>query len=161
MSTNIEEQIPKLKIRQIEIRTHAHATEDINKVNSVLLSLVPEYIAAKSIKVAKMTGTYGQLITDLRLFLKKQADIKAFLNLLSNSLSVEDKQNLKRELSNRLDDKFKFYFRLEKQALTQNKVKLAKSRDVVQIIIANLNQSPMIKTKPEHISNFYQSLNII
>ncbi len=161
MSINIEKSIPKIKIRQVEFRTHAHATESIQKVANALLNLVPGLDLEKKIEFGNLSGTFGQRITDIHLILKKQNEIKGFIQNLAENLSSKDKSTLTRQFTNRLDEKFKFYIRLDKQKALKGNFTIAKNKDAIQIIISNLNQTPMIKLTSQIIEDFYRTLNLV
>ena len=161
MSSEKDQTIPKLKIRQIEIRTHVHATESLETVSQMLLDLVSDEISKKSLRIDYLSGTYGQKIIDIRLFLKKQTNIKNFIRKLGQYLSSKDKFILRQEFPQRLDRKNKFYFRIEKQQAAMGQIRLADSNDVIQLILSNYNRTPMIKLQPKHFISYYSSINLI
>ena len=75
-------------------------------------------------------------------------------------MSKEDKILLKSSFENRLDEKLKFYFRLDKQFLTLGKVKLAETNDVIQITFAIQNKSHSNITT-EILRNYFIDLNLL
>ena len=160
MSSSTETK-PEIKIRQIELRTHVHATESIEKVSNVLLNLVTDEITVKNIVYDNLKGTFGQKITNIKLLIKKQAHITSFLKFIAESFSNDDKLKLSLNFDKRLDGKYKFYFRLDKQLASFGKISLAKKADVIQIIISNLNQAHGQKLEFDHILHYYKSLCLI
>jgi len=149
-----------LKIRQIEFRTHAHNTESIEKVKNSFLYLIPEEILQESFQVNNCTGTFSQKILDVLIVLKIQKSIKYVIAKFAEYLSKEDKILLKSSIDNRLDEKSKFYFRLDKQSLALGDLKLANTNDVIQITIAIQNKSHSHITT-ENIKKYFMDLNLL
>lgn len=149
-----------LKIRQIEFRTHAHNTESIEKVKNSFLNLIPKEVLQESFQINNCTGAFSQKILDVLIVLKIQKSIKYVTAKIAENLSEEDKILLKSSFENRLDEKLKFYFRLDKQFLALGKVKLAETNDVIQITIAIQNKSHSQITI-ENIKKYFIDLNLL
>jgi len=149
-----------LKIRQIEFRAHAHNTESIEKVKNSFLYLIPEEILQESFQVNNCTGTFSQKILDVLIVLKIQKSIQYVIAKIAENLSKEDKILLKSSINNRLDEKLKFYFRLDKQSLALGNVKLANTNDVIQITIAIQNKSHSHITS-DIIKKYFMDLNLL
>jgi len=149
-----------LKIRQIEFRTHVHNTESKEKVKDSFLNLIPEEILQEIFQVNNCTGAFSQKILDILIVLKIQKSIKYVIAKLAENLSEEDKNRLNSSFRNRIDDKLKFYFRLDKQFLALKKVKLAKTNDVIQITIAIQNKFHSQITS-ENIKKYFMDLNLL
>jgi RNA binding exosome subunit len=160
MSSSTENE-PEIKIRQIELRTHVHATESAEKVSNVLLNLVSDEITAKNFIYEKLKGTFGQRITNIKLLIKKQAHITLFLEYIAQSLSDNDKSKLIGNFDKRFDAKNKFYFRLDKQLASFGKIALAEKADVIQVIIANFKMQSKKKLEFDHIFQYYKKLYLI
>ncbi len=75
-------------------------------------------------------------------------------------MSQEDKILLKSSFENRIDEKLKFYFRLDKQLLALGKLKLAETNDVIQITIAIQNKSHSQITI-DNIKKYFIDLNLL
>ncbi len=149
-----------LKIRQIEFRTHAHNTESIEKVKNSFLNLIPEEILQESFQINNCTGAFSQKILDVLIVLKIQKSIKYVVEKIAEKLSKEDKILLKSSFENRLGEKLKFYFRLDKQFLALGKVKLAETNDVIQITIAIQNKSHS-HIATDNIKKYFMDLNLL
>ncbi|MHA1510937.1 MAG: RNA-binding domain-containing protein [Promethearchaeota archaeon] len=149
-----------LKIRQIEFRTHAHNTESIEKVKNSFLNLIPEEILLESFQINNCSGAFSQKILDVLIVLKIQKSIKYVVEKIAEKLSKEDKNLLKFSFENRLDEKLKFYFRLDKQFLALGNVKLAETNDVIQITIAIQNKSHSHITT-DNIKKYFMDLNLL
>ncbi len=157
MSETEQTDIPKLKIRQIDIRTHAHATESIDKIKKVLQSLFSFSITEKELAIDHCSGQFSQRISSFLLRLKTQKLIKIALNDLAEHLSAVDKEKLASEFTSRLDEKFKFYFRLDKQKSAIGQINLGSKSDTIQIIIMVQNKTPMIPMTQETVKEYFQS----
>jgi len=114
-------------IGYIDIRVFAHATEDIDKVQTAVSNLLPIELAEILIfQKTSLTGHYGNPIT---LFTTKLTDKKALpeaLQKIGSNLSSLDKEDLNRDLKLHLE-KGNLYLRFDKQSaffgsfkLTQN-----------------------------------------
>ena len=160
MENHLTNPFVSLKIRQIEFRTHAHNTESIEKVTNSFLNLIPKEILHESIQINNCTGTFSQKILDILIVLKIQKSIKYVITKIAENLSKKDKTRLKSSFENRLDDKLKFYFRLDKQFLTLGKVRLAETNDVIQITIAIQNKSHSQITT-DNIKKYFMDLNLL
>ena len=66
----------------------------------------------------------------------------------------------KSSFENRLGEKLKFYFRLDKQFLALGKIKLAETNDVIQITIAIQNKSHSHITT-DNIKKYFMDLNLL
>ncbi len=160
MEKNLANPSVSLKIRQIEFRTHAHNTESIEKVKNSFLNLIPNEILQESFQVNNCTGAFSQKILDVLIVLKIQKSIKYVITKISENLSMADKILLKSSFENRIDEKFKFYFRLDKQFLALGKVKLSETNDVIQITIAIQNKSHSQITI-DNIKKYFIDLNLL
>ena len=160
MENNLANPSVSLKIRQIEFRTHAHNTESIEKVKNSFLNLIPKEILEESFQVNNCTGAFSQKILDVLIVLKIQKSIKYVAAKIAENLSDEDKILLKSSFKNRIDEKLKFYFRIDKQFLSLGKVMLAKTNDVIQITIAIQNKSHS-QIKIDNIKKYFIALNLL
>ena len=160
MEKNLANPSVSLKIRQIEFRTHAHNTESIEKVKNSFLNLIPKEILEESFQVNNCTGAFSQKILDVLIVLKIQKSIKYVAAKIAENLSDEDKILLKSSFENRIDEKLKFYFRIDKQFLALGKVMLAKTNDVIQITIAIQNKSHS-QIKIDNIKKYFIALNLL
>lgn len=161
MSLDNNQNTPKIMVRKIEFRTHAHATESIDKVTDTLLLLTSASISKKDMKFGNLSGTYGQRITTIKFILENQKEIDGFITNLSQNLPINDKKKLKLEFAQRLNDKYKLYIRLDKQEAALGNMVLAKTSDVIQVIFSNYNKTPAIKMNLNNLTELYRSLRII
>ena len=152
---------PKLKIRQITLRTHAHATESIDKVLSIFANLFSLELILKEIQIDNCSGAFGQRITNLEINLTTKKYIQPMITRLGELLSGQDKLTLNKEFSQRLDHKYKVYLRIDKQSAYNGSVKLATSADAIQFIIAVQNKSPMLPLSGDIVKNYFKTLELL
>jgi hypothetical protein len=151
----------ELKIREIVMRTHAHATEDIEKVRACFKKLLPEDFDEKEFVLENLAGSYGNPIRALSVKLSTQAEIKEFIRNLITILNPEVRDTLRSELEERLDDRHKFFFRIAKQALALGSIELAYDSDVIRIILALYCKNPKITITLEDIRSFLERIQIL
>ena len=162
MSASLSENSqPKLKIRQISFRTHAHATESIEKVKGIFTDILGIELNEKEIQIDNCSGTFGQRITNIEVNFKVQKKIKVILSVLTEKLSDSDKKFLSKSFQQRLDEKYKFFFRLDKQYAVIDQVKIARHPDVIQVIVAVQNRNLQIPLTVEIVRDYFKTLNLI
>jgi len=150
-----------LKIREIELRTHAHATENIQKVKDCLKKILPPDFQDSEFEMQNLAGSYGNPIHAIIAKVDVQASIKFVLDSLSKNITLETKDALNQEFENRFDEKYRFYFRLDKQLLTLDKVEMTNDSDVVRIMIAFQNKNPRSKPTVDDFRKILQEYQIL
>jgi RNA binding exosome subunit len=131
----------KHPIAYIDIRTFAHATEDTEKVQTAIHNIFPtETINTITFEKSNLNGHHGNPITLLQTRIKDQNTIQTFIQKLSTSLSILDKQLLNDEITQHLD-KATLYLRIDKQAAYQNQLEL-NTTDTIHIKIHFKNSNP-------------------
>ena len=158
---NLSTSSPKLKIRQIILRTHAHATESVEKVLSIFQNLFLLELTSKELRVDNCSGAYGQRITNIEIRLTTKKFIQPTITQLGEILDDQDKMTLNQEFSQRLDQKYKFYLRIDKQQAFQGRIQLAHTTDAIQIIIAIQNKTPMIPLSDEIVKNYFKTRQLL
>lgn len=152
---------PILVIREIQIRTHAHATESLPKVKDCFKLLCPFELDEKAINFENLSGIYGNPIRALTLNLSIKEEIRNVVENLGKMLTSYDKIFLKEEFGRHLDDRHRFYFRLSKQALAMGKFNLAQDTDVFRIVISIRNKNPKRKLSLEDILDYLISVKFL
>ena len=145
----------KIRIRQIELRLHSHATESLPKIQDALKSYLPDELDAKNYSISNMAGSYGNPIRGIEVKITKQKFISDFLENLGQTMPSTDKTQLIKELDQRVDEKYNFYFRIAKQGLMLGKTVLANAtKDIIQIIISFHNLNPKSQLTIDDIRNY-------
>jgi len=152
---------PKLKIRQIILRTHVHATESIKRVLSIFQNLLFLELTDKEIRVDNCSGAYGQRITNIEVSLNTKKFVEPVMTHLGEKMSDQDKLTLACEFSQRLDQKYKLYLRIDKQQAYQGRIVLAPTADAIQIIIAIQNKTPMNPLSVDIVKNYFKTRQLV
>lgn len=117
----------KAPIAYIDIRTSAHATEDLEKVKKAVYNLFPEdCIDELTFKKTVTKGHYGNPITLFEARIKDKRLIGAFVGKISTNVSKLDRETIIRG-SNLFVERSNLYLRLDKQAAFEGQFKLQKA----------------------------------
>ena len=120
-------------LNSIELTTHAHATEDLEKVKRALLYLLPEHLRSKQkLKVNKVKGHWNNPIFLIRAKCSKADDAMQIIKYVTNSLNDEDKYVIREGLDKRID-KSHLYLRFDKQAAFNDRFKIKDEDDVIRL----------------------------
>ncbi len=160
-SNNSKDIVPKIKIRQIDFRTHVHATESPLKVIQTLKKIIPEEYSEQDIIIEDCIGSFGQKISSVLIQLKTQKLIKKSISHLGKKLNENDKNEILNSLALRLDRKYKFYFRIDKQKLALENINLGRNQNTIQVIISIQNMSYKIPLSKGIISNYFKEINLL
>ncbi|OYT39804.1 MAG: exosome protein [Desulfurococcales archaeon ex4484_58] len=125
-----------IRIHELEITTHCHATEDCSKVLKAIFNIVPPSLRDR-IEVHKqlLHGYYGNEIVVYTVKVKDQAD--EILSYLASKLSDSEKAILSATLDLRYDHRTnKLYLRINKQEAFKDNIILYDSDDIVKITLS-------------------------
>jgi len=111
-------------IARIEIESFCHATEDEKKVLEALKNLTDAKFEKNNV-----VGHYGNPIKTYKVRITRNKDINDFLTLFNKI----DK-NILEPIEERIDEKGRFYLRLDKQSLYSGKFVIDNEGDVHIII---------------------------
>jgi RNA binding exosome subunit len=116
----------------------------LNKVKSCLQNILPQDVQDKDFQIDNLAGTYGNPIRAITIKYHTQQMIHSIITKITSLMPPEIKLLLINEFSQRLDEKNKFYFRINKQLLAIGKFELAQGSDVIRIIISIENRNPKV-----------------
>ena len=143
-----------MPVAYIDIRFCAHATEDLDKVVLAVQNVLPsDHVEDITFNRSSLEGHYGNPITFFETRIKNKETIKALVENLSANLSSSDKEELCREINKHVE-KGSLYFRLDKQAALQNRIRLVTS-DPIHIRIR------FRKSKIEDVIEICQQIGMI
>lgn len=144
----------RVPIAYIDIRVFAHATEDTDKVLSVVRNILPTELVDKvAFKKTSLTGYYKNPIILFETRIKEKDVVKAVFEKLASGLSSLDKELLNNEIKRYLY-KGNLYFRLDKQSACLNELKLC-SIDPIHFRIH------FKKSNPEEIVNVCKKFGML
>lgn len=116
--------LSQTSIAYIDVRFFVHATENLEKVVEAVRHVLPsDYIDDIVFEKNSLRGHYGNSITLFETRIKERKIVSAFIENLSIRLDEIDKKTLIREIDLHVE-KGSLYFRLDKQAAFQDKLKL-------------------------------------
>ncbi len=131
----------KYPIAYIEIRVFAHATEDIEKVQTAVRNILPEELSAEiAFSKSALTGHHGNPITLVEVKLEDHKVLLSVLEKIGSSLGALDKEALSEEFKMRLE-KRSLFLRFDKQSAYLGTVKLG-SNDPIRVKIHFKNKTP-------------------
>jgi len=122
--------IPVKFVREVEISTFSHATEDEERVENAITNLLPEenrdlWLTRKTLK-----GYHGEPITIVTGKIRTKKGETGVLMRVVQELSSLDQQRILDELEERFDEGGNLYIRLDKQKAYLGKVRLLETDPV-------------------------------
>ena len=122
--------VPVKFVREVEISTFSHATEDEDRVEDAITNLLPEenrdlWLTRKTLK-----GYHGDPITIVTGKIRTKKGATWVLRRVVHELSSLDQQRILDELEERLDEGGNLYIRLDKQKAYLGKVRLLETDPV-------------------------------
>ena len=133
------------RILRIELATHAHATEDLNKVRKALLYLIPEGLHEKTnIREVTMQGHYSNPIT--RLVVEFEGvEAERVVEHIAGLLDDYEKSILRSTLDQRYERKSGgLYIRFSKQDAYLGRLRVYEGDDVIRMVVV-FRGSPSLK----------------
>ena len=136
------EEPPEAFIDRIEARAYSRVTEIPERVESAILNIFPKDVRDRiRIERTVTEGHARNTITVISGFLNHKRSCEDTLTTLLSTLTQNERKELTRNLSQRLDDKCIFFLRIDKQAAYLERMKLATGLDVISIRI-HIRQYP-------------------
>ena len=112
-------------IQTVEISTIAHATDDLDKVQTALTRLIPDALKGRQLFTRRyLQGHYGNPIVTFEARLTKPSEIGSFTTFFLNQLPHKDKLAIQRNLGSYSDADGNLYIRLDKQQTFRGNVQL-------------------------------------
>jgi RNA binding exosome subunit len=110
-----------------ELSFYLHATEDEEKVLRAVCNLLQ--ISRDSLERRRLEGHFGNVILSFTSVLKGE-DASNLWKIVMQSLNSVDKEDIRRNFSERLENGKHFHIRLSKQAMVLGQVRLGESDPV-------------------------------
>ena len=112
-------------IQTVEISTIAHATDDLDKVQTAVARLIPDRLKGRQLFTRQyLQGHYGNPIITFEARLTKQSEVDEFATFFLNQLSNKDKLTIQRDLRLCSDADGNLYIRIDKQQIFRGIVQL-------------------------------------
>ena len=122
--------VPINLVREVEVSTFSHATEDEDKVENAIKNLLPEENRGLWITRKTLKGYHGDPITIVTGKIRTKKGATGVLRRVVQEFSSLDQQRLLDELEERLDEGGNLYIRLDKQNAYLGKVRLLETDPV-------------------------------
>ena len=112
-------------VQSVELSTIAHATDDLENIQTALTRLLPESIRGRQLFTRRyLQGHYGNPIITFEAHLTNPEDIEDFKAFLLKQLAGTDKLTIARELDRHIDDDGNLYIRIDKQKILRGNTRL-------------------------------------
>ncbi len=141
---------PSVKASYVEVRTFAHATEDLEKVLRALYNVIPsEFVNNVELMKEELRGHHGNPIVFLKAKVRKKEAVNAFVKKLSMDMSELDKEALARDVDLHVKGG-SFYIRLNKQAAYKGELKICTADPIhVRVQFKSRGKEDVIKACKE------------
>ncbi len=112
-------------VQSVEISAIAHATDDLEKVQAALTTILPESLRGRQLFTRRyLEGHYRNPITTFEAKLTKPAEVEEFTTSFFRQLSKSEKLRIERDLALHSDPEGNLYVRLDKQRAFRGTVEL-------------------------------------
>ena len=112
-------------VQSVEMSTIAHATDDLDKIQSAVTRLLPESLRGRQVFTRRyVQGHYGNPITTFEAHLTEPTDVDDFKLFLVKQLPEVERLSIVRELDRHSDKDGNLYIRIDKQKMYRGLVRL-------------------------------------
>ena len=112
-------------VQSVEISALAHATDDLEKIQAALTTILPESLRGRQLFTRRyLEGHYRNPITTFEAKLTKPAEVEEFTTSFFRQLSKSEKLRIERDLALHSDPEGNLYVRLDKQRAFRGTVEL-------------------------------------
>lgn len=116
--------------RSATVSTHAHATEDEQRVLRAMMTLLPE---AVEVRRSKLKGHHGNPITSLEARVGHRGLLKELWQRMVAKLRAGELERFRSTVPQRVDDSCHLYLRFDKQLAYCGELALTDSGDAVHM----------------------------
>jgi len=112
-------------VQSVEISAIAHATDDLEKVQAALVTILPESLRGRQLFSRRyLEGHHRNPITTFEAKLTKPAEVEEFTTSFFRQLSKSEKLRIERDLALHCDSEGNLYVRVDKQRAFRGAVEL-------------------------------------
>lgn len=112
------------------VNSHAHATENEQRVLEALRTLLPE---AVEVQQSKLKGHHGNPIAGFEARINRKKLLRELWERMVTRLRVGELDNIRGILSTRVDDSCRLYLRFDKQLAYRGELVLTDSGDAIHL----------------------------
>lgn len=140
---------------RLTVQASVQATEDAEKVQKAVENLFPADLRSTlKFTTSKLRGHYHNPILRLETQLTQHDHIERILTSIGQSLSSEDRAQLGRTFSSRIDEKGGFFIRFDKQEAYQGRIRIIHRGDSIRMVIRFSGRKPSINQIENHCRQF-------
>jgi RNA binding exosome subunit len=147
--------VPVNLVREVEVSTFSHATEDEDKVEKAIKNILPEENRDLWLTRNTLKGYHGDPITVVTGKIRTKKGATGVLRRVLQELSSLDQQRILDELEVRLDDGGNLHIRLDKQKGYRGKVRLLETDPVKMKFKLRL---PHGKDRAEYVRDIIEAI---
>ena len=146
------------RLKEITFSCSVHSTEDLKKVKTAILHLIPENIRENAeVESIKIIGHAGNPIHLLELIVSKKKILNAVLAHLAEKMEEFDKEFLYRTLDKRISKDNLLYFRVNKQDAFNEVLRIENEDNAIRVILKFI----VYKSESNQIRNALEEYGII
>jgi len=128
--------IRNIPITEISINAFCHATEDLNKIKTAMMNLIPESIRSGVVFYEDiLEGYYGNVIVNLKLQFSDELAVKEIVERFCKNINENDKKLLYRTFDYRLDESRVLHIRFDKGAAYNGVLRLNDGSEVIKVTL--------------------------
>lgn len=136
----------QVRLTSVDYAVFIHATEDFDKVIKAVENLMPPKLRErKSVEVEDVSGHYDNPIRIAKISFRNPEYATQALTWIWRGLSDLDKAYIVRNLDLHIDEKLRFYVRLDKQDAYLGSIKLSFSDDVIKTVFSFKGSKEAVK----------------
>ncbi|NHV11693.1 MAG: hypothetical protein HA488_00440 [Candidatus Verstraetearchaeota archaeon] len=125
-----------IPVTEISMNAFCHATEDLNKVKTAMMNLIPESIRSGVVFSEDiLEGYYGNVIVNVKLHFSDKIAVNEIIDYLRKNISDNDKRLLYRTLDYRLDESCVLHIRFDKGAAYNGVLRLNYGSEVIKVTL--------------------------
>ena len=129
--------VKRIKVENLELVAHCHATEDVEKVKRALMNLIPPDVRPRAmISEQRLSGYFHNPITRISVVVLKE-DALTTLKYIISRMEPHDRNYLLLSLEQRYDRKSnKLFFRVDKKEAFMGNVVLSDGSDTIRVAVS-------------------------
>lgn len=125
----------RVRALRVEIATHAHATEDEERVVKAVVNLAPNVLRRVRVGRVVLEGHYGNPITRITVHVSG-SDVEEFLREFASRLGPNEKRMFRFLIRERYDaSSGRLFLRVSKQDAFLGHVRFSDGDDVVRVVV--------------------------
>ncbi|HUU77864.1 MAG TPA: RNA-binding domain-containing protein [candidate division Zixibacteria bacterium] len=148
----------KIKLNEIRISCSSHATEDLKKVKTAILNLLPEKLRKEEeIDTIEIIGHAGNTINLLEMTIKQIQNQLTIIQYFAEKIDEVDKIFLYEDIDTYLGEDNSLYLRFNKQDAFNETLTLDEKDNTIKVVIKFV----VYKQEPDQLIDTLEKLGLI